>query len=268
MFNAISALGKFVLVSCFVVAMTAHVFAGDSQAISRKKSVAQMTNPASENCVMHGGRLEIRKHADGGEYGVCLFDAGKECEEWAMFYGDCPVGGIRISGYVTQAARYCAIRGGKYCSDTGQVESIYTDPFAYCAAIETIDVPGRPYKGSKAPHSIVKAMVRQGIVSKSAPPEVSQNVLWRCMGRKVWVCHFGANIPCTDKVDTSTVPTSVMSDYCRENPGSATIPAYATGRATAYEWRCHDGKPEIAGKLFTIDQQGYPTAFWHELIAQ
>ncbi len=28
--------------------------------------------------------------------------------------GECPVGGIKVTGYVTQAARFCAITGGEY----------------------------------------------------------------------------------------------------------------------------------------------------------
>ena len=31
-----------------------------------------------------------------------------------MFRGECPVGGLRVTGYITPAARYCAITGGRY----------------------------------------------------------------------------------------------------------------------------------------------------------
>lgn len=74
----------------------------------------RIANPASVNCIRQGGVLSIRKRGDGGEYGVCIFASGRQCEEWAMFYGECPAGGIDIKGYITQAARYCAITGGKY----------------------------------------------------------------------------------------------------------------------------------------------------------
>ena len=52
-------------------------------------------NPASENCVKKGGTLTIVKGGDGGEYGVCTFTDNMQCEEWALFRGDCPVGGIK-----------------------------------------------------------------------------------------------------------------------------------------------------------------------------
>jgi len=74
----------------------------------------QLANPASENCVQQGGTVVFQKRGDGGEYGVCLFEDNLQCEEWAMLRGDCPVGGIRITGYVTPAAEYCAITGGDY----------------------------------------------------------------------------------------------------------------------------------------------------------
>ena len=74
----------------------------------------QLANPASQNCIAQGGKLEIRKRPDGGEYGVCLFEDNRQCEEWALFYGDCPVGGRKITGLVTEAAQFCAITGGTY----------------------------------------------------------------------------------------------------------------------------------------------------------
>ncbi len=59
------------------------------------------------------------KAGDGSEYGVCTFIDNMQCEEWALFRGDCPVGGIKITGYVTPAAVYCAITAGQY-TVTGQ----------------------------------------------------------------------------------------------------------------------------------------------------
>jgi putative hemolysin len=75
---------------------------------------AARANPASENCAARGGTLAIEKDASGGEYGVCSFADNRQCEEWAMLRGECPVGGLRVTGYVTPAARYCAITGGRY----------------------------------------------------------------------------------------------------------------------------------------------------------
>jgi putative hemolysin len=56
-----------------------------------------MANPASVNCEEMGGRVEMRTDADGGQYGVCIFEDGSECEEWALFNGECVPGEFTIS---------------------------------------------------------------------------------------------------------------------------------------------------------------------------
>jgi len=73
-----------------------------------------MANPASVNCTDKGGTLAIEKRPDGGEFGVCYFEDNYQCEEWALMRDECPVGGRKITGYVTEAGRYCAITGGEY----------------------------------------------------------------------------------------------------------------------------------------------------------
>jgi hypothetical protein len=64
--------------------------------------------------VDQGGTLAIEESGSGGQIGVCYFEDNLQCEEWALFYGDCPVGGVKVTGYVTEAGRYCAITGGSY----------------------------------------------------------------------------------------------------------------------------------------------------------
>ena len=74
----------------------------------------QLANSASMRCIEKVGTLRMERRPDGGQYGVCVFTDNYQCEEWAMFRGECPVGGLRVTGYVTPAARYCAITGGRY----------------------------------------------------------------------------------------------------------------------------------------------------------
>ena len=50
---------------------------------------ANMPNPASVYCEQQGNRLEIRTAADGSQSGVCIFPDGSECDEWALFRGEC-----------------------------------------------------------------------------------------------------------------------------------------------------------------------------------
>ena len=75
---------------------------------------AGLANPASQNCIAKGGTRSIEKNPKGGEFGVCVFADNLQCEEWAMLRGECRTGGIKVTGYATPAARYCAITGGTY----------------------------------------------------------------------------------------------------------------------------------------------------------
>lgn len=71
-----------------------------------------MANPASTYCVEHGGTIEIRNRKNG-QYGVCLFEDNRQCEEWALYRSQCPTGGVKITGYDNEAEIYCAITGGQ-----------------------------------------------------------------------------------------------------------------------------------------------------------
>ncbi len=70
-----------------------------------------LPNPASQNCIDKGGRLEMRENKLG-QYGVCLFEDNRQCEEWALFRGQCPAGGVKVTGYANAAEIFCAITGG------------------------------------------------------------------------------------------------------------------------------------------------------------
>lgn len=75
---------------------------------------AGLANPASVNCIEQGGMSRIESRPDGGQFGVCYFMDNYQCEEFALLRGDCRVGGVKVTGYVTDAGRYCAITGGTY----------------------------------------------------------------------------------------------------------------------------------------------------------
>ena len=258
----------------------------------------QLANPASQNCIAQGGKLEIRTRPDGGQYGVCYFEDNRQCEEWALLYGDCPVGGRKITGYVTEAAQFCAITGGTYqitgggntdqetgtCTfangkvcDAAQYfagtcdrtvaagQETYSDPFAYCAAVGTVDAPDARYTGEAVPAAVVLGLVRQGLVAPDAPPQIQSNAVWRCVNGEVWACHFGANLPCQEKADISQMPTTEMTDFCKANLNADFIPAAVTGRSTVFEWRCDNGKPAVAKQVFTPDEEGFLQEFWYRL---
>lgn len=70
-----------------------------------------LANPASQNCIANGGKLVLQDNKQG-QYGVCFFEDNRQCEEWALLRGQCPVGGLKITGYDNDAEIYCAITGG------------------------------------------------------------------------------------------------------------------------------------------------------------
>ncbi len=51
-----------------------------------------LANPASVYCEEQGGKLEFRTDEAGGTVGICIFEDGSECEEWAYFRGECQLG--------------------------------------------------------------------------------------------------------------------------------------------------------------------------------
>jgi hypothetical protein len=90
---------------------------------------------------------------------------------------------------------------------------------------------------------------------------------WRCVEGQVYACTYGANIPCTAKVNFDTEPTDAMNDYCRKQlaaGGSRTsfVPVQLTGRNRAYGWQCQDGVAVAIGDPAAADAQGYFKRWW------
>jgi hypothetical protein len=137
----------------------------------------------------------------------------------------------------------------------------YADPFAYCAAVGTIDAPDARYAGPQTPDSVLPKPAEGG----APPPFPADSVYWRCMDGKVYSCFVGANIPCWDKADTSTEPNTGMQSFCKDQPNAEVIPAVAAGRETIYEWRCKDGAPVMGKQVFQVDAQDFITAYWQEI---
>jgi hypothetical protein len=142
----------------------------------------------------------------------------------------------------------------------------FSDPFAYCRAVGDVDAPDARYSGPKMPVAIAegleKAFAAPG--SKRLEP-FEKNSVWRCMDGKVYACNIGANIPCGEKADTSRTPSEAMVDLCKTNQNTDSIPAYVTGRATVYLWKCEGGKPEVVTEFTTPDERGFLTNAWHEI---
>ena len=110
------------MVALFVAACSAATPLSQQTFTPVATQAPQLANPASQNCIDQGGTLSFEERGDNGQFGVCTFEDNRQCEEWALMRGDCPVGGVKVTGYVTPAGRYCAITGGDYAV-TGESSS-------------------------------------------------------------------------------------------------------------------------------------------------
>lgn len=111
---------NFILIAVAVIAIGAIVFlltnkSQQSQipASAQPQDHANLANPASINCEKQGGQTVIMKNGNGGEFGLCQFEDDMACEEWALYRGQCPVGGVKTTGFDTIAQKYCAWVGGQ-----------------------------------------------------------------------------------------------------------------------------------------------------------
>jgi hypothetical protein len=82
----------------------------------------------------------------------------------------------------------------------------------------------------------------------------------RCMGGYVLACFTGANLPCSKLNTAQTNPGA--DNYCRSNPETDNVPAFATGHDTAFTFRCHAGKSQVSGKNFPLDSRGFAASLW------
>jgi putative hemolysin len=119
------------------VFLAAAIF-GLEKYFNKNEGQTALANPASVNCIQKGGTLEMRKNKKG-EYGVCLFEDNRQCEEWALWRGQCPVGGFKITGYDNDAEIYCAITGGKVEGVGSQTPMCKRIDGTYCNAQANLD---------------------------------------------------------------------------------------------------------------------------------
>jgi len=146
-------------------------------------------------------------------------------------------------------------------------QATYTDPFAYCSAVGTIDAPDSRYTGDSIPLTIIQGYLKAaGLENNGEPIQILQkSTIWRCMNKAVYVCNFGANLPCDSKAETNKNPTQPMQDFCKANPTADFIPMSVTGHATIYSWGCVNNTPKVLEQLDQPDAAGYLSRIWYRL---
>jgi len=141
----------------------------------------------------------------------------------------------------------------------------YDNPFAYCAAVGTIDAPDARFSGPAIPAAVMRGLQKAIAAPPDAPP--LPGVVWRCMDGKVYACTVGANLPCTAKADLNRAPAEPLRAFCKQQPDADVIPAYVTGRETVYAWRCEHGAPSIERQVADADARGFIAAIWYPIPA-
>ena len=140
----------------------------------------------------------------------------------------------------------------------------YTDPFAYCTAVGTIDAPDARYVGPQVPEAIARGLR----AATEAAPDASLDSFitgtsWRCMDGQVYACTVGANLPCWEQANTSQIPTADMTNYCQANPTAAALPGFVTGRSTVYAWSCQNGVATPGQQVMQVDARGFLATNWY-----
>lgn len=131
----------------------------------------------------------------------------------------------------------------------------FDDPFAYCAAVGTIDEPDGRWGGERIPSAIKNAFE-----ITSNPNVTIHDIPWRCVDESVkaclsWGTHWCGRI--------RTEPNERVIEYC----GSHANTDNAGGRAlfgtdSAYFWGCRSGQPVIISNFYTVDSRGFAEEEW------
>jgi len=125
------------------------------------------------------------------------------------------------------------------------VTGTFSDPFAYCDAVKTIDYVDSRYVGPRFTASIADAL---RVPMESAPDRVS----WRCVEGVIYACAS------FDWPVCAMTPTAQeMLDYCKRNPGVTRL------LAPNGTWACDGTKPRIPdGASWPVDARGFFPNAW------
>ena len=82
----------------------------------------------------------------------------------------------------------------------------------------------------------------------------------RCDGANLLACYVGANLNCFKADTRHTLPGATA--WCRDHPGSPSIPMVATGHETVYAWSCKDDRAIAGRRVTAVDARGYVARNW------
>ena len=125
----------------------------------------------------------------------------------------------------------------------------FTDPFAYCAAVDTIDTPDDRFSGPPVPPAISNAL--------HLPDSAKGQIHWRCSSKAVFVC---ATTPAAAAACSLTPTVELMVSYCANHPDAQAIPA-----PNGF-WSCNGVRPVIPrDQTWPVDARGFYPGAWQRL---
>lgn len=92
---------------------SSHVLGSNTSSTATSTKAASVASAALSKCVQNGGFVTTQRRGTWGYYQVCNFADDMNCELYALYNGQCPVGGVHTIGYSTTGQVFCALRGGK-----------------------------------------------------------------------------------------------------------------------------------------------------------
>jgi hypothetical protein len=181
--------------------------------------------------------------------GEIVDDGGAACNTFRM------KGWLLFACVSSSSGLFCAAAAA-FAGDSTAAKTL-ADPAAYCSMAGTRDTP-RPLPAELN----AKAAAALGLAADAA---LSAGYFWRCMHGAVYVCAVGANIPCQFKADRAKHNAGAEA-FCREKHDADSVPAYASGHRTIYEWRCEAGVAMRGKRVAELDRRGYRIDFWRRLV--
>jgi hypothetical protein len=129
-------------------------------------------------------------------------------------------------------------------------------PATYCRLVGTDDTL-RPLPPSLVPQF-------QRAFGAHMPAEYAERSGYiRCDNGIVLGCTVGANLPCGPADTRRDIPGA--DAWCRRNHDPDMIPAYVTGHASIYAWRCAGGRAVPVRQVAHVDNRGFVAEYWRRL---
>lgn len=130
-------------------------------------------------------------------------------------------------------------------AEAAPVAETWSDPFAYCAAVGTVDSPDGRYTGPAVASVIAEAL---DVPASSSPDRVR----WRCVEGALMACTSFEGPVC------DAVPSlREMKEFCAGHAGADGL------QAPGGVWRCDGTEPDLpTGETWPADPRGFLLAAW------